>query len=274
MTRMAKSACYSVRSSPGVPSAQLKAACKPDGSSWTAMARDTSVAIDLSIEELRERIAQVGAPDEDVYAYVVRSVRPANGEFVQTGSAPNFQGGLITLCTCKHRMRATLSPEQWRQGVWVAGLTSWDKAFGKQQSLVYLMRVGEAYASQAELVQALRQSGRSEVVDAKDSTRHRLGDLMIPASDVLAGSDRFQPTAYTPPMVGHSHRRTAADRGWEDDVNYVGAGGEQSAMLAGDLNFSFMWTCPIVRRRRPGHTRPYRKWTLTSILDDLEAVQK
>lgn len=238
------------------------------------MASDTSVAVDLPIDQLRGRIAQAGSPDEDVYAYVVRSVRPANGEYVQTGSAPNFQGALITLCTCKHSMRATLSPEQWQQGVWVAGLTSWDKAFGKQQSLVYLMRVGEAYASQAELVQALRRSGRSGVVDAKDSTRHRLGDLVIPASDEVTGNDRYLHTAYVPPMVGHSHRRRAEDHGWEDDVNYVGAGGAQSAMLAGDLNFSFMWTRPIVRRRRPGPTRPYRKWTLTSLLDDLEAVQK
>lgn len=271
---MAKSTCYTVRSTPGVPTAPLKSVSKPDRSSGAAMASDTSVAVDLPIDQLRERIAQAGSPDEDVYAYVVRSVRPANGEYVQTGSAPNFQGALITLCTCKHSMRATLSPEQWQQGVWVAGLTSWDKAFGKQQSLVYLMRVGEAYASQAELVQELHRSGRSAVVEAKDSTQHRLGDLMIPATDTVAGTDRYLPAAYVPPMVGHSHRRRAEDRGWEDDVNYVGAGGAQSAMLAGDLNFSFMWTRPIVRRRRPGPTRPYRKWTLTSLLDDLEAVQK
>lgn len=231
-----------------------------------------SIATNLSIEELRTRIAQVGASDEDVYAYVVRSVRPANGEYVQTGSAPNFHGGLITLCTCKHSMRATLTSEQWQRGVWVAGLTSWDKAFGKQQSLVYLMRVGEAYASQAELVEALRQSGRSAVVDAKDSTQHRLGDLMIPASTDVTGNNRYSPAAYLPPIVGHSHRSSAEDTRWEYDVNYVGAGGGRAVMLAGDLNFSFVWTKPLVRRRRPGPTRPHRKWTLTSILDDLEAV--
>lgn len=270
---MARRACYSVRGTSEVPPAPLTAACKSDRPG-KMIASDASVAVDLAIEELRERIAQVGASDELVYAYVVRSVRPANGGYMQTGSAPNFQGGLITLCTCKHGMRATLSPEQWQQGIWVAGLTSWDKAFGKQQSLIYLMRVGEAYASQAELVDALHRSGRSAVVEAKDSTQHRLGDLMIPASDTVAGTDRHRPAAYVPPMVGHAHRRTAADRGWENDIDYVGAGGEQSAMLAGDLNFSFMWTRPIVRRRRPGHTRPYRKWTLTSLLDDLEAVPK
>lgn len=262
---MAKSACYTLRSTPGLSTAPLKSTCARDRSNGMAMDNVPSVATDLSIEELRRRISQVGASDEDVYAYVVRSVRPANGEYVQTGSAPNFQGGLITLCTCKHSMRATLTPEQWQQGVWVAGLTSWDQAFGKQQALVYLMRVGEAYASQAELVQALRQSGRSEVTDAKDSTQHRLGDLMIPVSDGATGNDRYLPAAYFPPMVGHSHRRTAEDAGWEDDVNYVGDGGRQSVTLAGDRNFSFVWTRPLVHRRRPGPTRPYRKWTLICI---------
>lgn len=271
---MAKSACYTLRSPPAPSPSTLKSTCGPNQSNGMEMQGVTSLATDLSIEELRRKIAQVGASDEDVYAYVVRSVRPVNGKYVQRGSAPNFQGGLITLCTCKHGMRATLTSEQWQRGVWVAGLTSWDQAFGKQQSLVYFMRVGEAYASQAELVQALHQSGRREVVDAKDSTRHGLGDLMIPASDVVAGNDRYLPAAYLPPMVGHSHRSTAEDTGWEDDVNYVGAGGGQSVMLVGDRNFSFVWTRPLVRRRRPGPTRPYRKWTLTSILDDLEAVQK
>lgn len=271
---MARSACYTLRSTTGLLTAPLQSTCGPNRSNTITMDDVAPIATDLSIGELRRCISQVGASDEDVYAYVVRSVRPANGEYAQTGSAPNFQGGLITLCTCKHRMRASLSPEQWQRGVWVAGLTSWDKAFSKQQSLVYLMRVGEAYASQAELVQALRRSGRSEVVDAKDSTRHRLGDLMIPVSDVVAGNDRYTPAAYMPPVVGHSHRRTAEDHGWEGDINYVGDGGEQSAMLAGDRDFSFMWTRPLVRRRQPGPIRHYRRWTLTTILDDLEAVQK
>jgi len=42
-----------------------------------------------------------------VYGYVLTTVKgDGSGGFVQTGSAPNFQGGLITLCTCKHWMRA------------------------------------------------------------------------------------------------------------------------------------------------------------------------
>ncbi|MGM3412089.1 hypothetical protein [Ralstonia holmesii] len=231
-------------------------------------------SLDQNIDALRLRIAEIGAPDEErVYAYVVRSVRPRGGQYAQTGSAPNFDGGLITLCTCKHRMRAGLLPEQWTKGVWVAGLTSWDKAFQKQQSLVFLMRVGEAYASQAALVYALRDSSRSAVVDAKAATRHPLGDLMIPASKSTL-ADPFSPSAYVKPLLGHAHREDDADTRWHNDVHYARGNGRQPAMLVGDERLSFAWTHPMIRRRRPGPIRHCLKWTLTELLDELEAASE
>jgi hypothetical protein len=41
------------------------------------------------------------------YSYVVTSVllNPETMCFEQTGSAPNFQGDVLSLCTCKHQMR-------------------------------------------------------------------------------------------------------------------------------------------------------------------------
>jgi hypothetical protein len=270
---MGKNDCYSLRRIAKPPTAPQAGNCVSSQSSGMIVDAAFSLSENLSTSALRRRIAQVGSTDEEVYAYVVRSVRPVNGEYEQRGSAPNFQGGLITLCTCKHSMRATLTSEQWQRGVWVAGLTSWDQAFEKQQSLVYLMRVGEAFNSQAELVQELRESGRSQVIDAKASTRHPLGDLMIPGTDRMSDSDKHSPAAYLPPMLKHAHRRTADDCGWENDVNYIGAGGRQSVMLVGDPQYSFIWTKPVVRRRAPAATRPYRRWTMTSLLDELEAVK-
>ncbi|UUZ77402.1 hypothetical protein LP414_09350 [Polaromonas sp. P1(28)-13] len=232
-----------------------------------------SLSKDCNIGALCTRIANVGPPDnERVYGYVVRSVRPNNGKYVQRGSAPNFEGGLITLCTCKHSMRASLSPDEWKKGVWVAGLTSWDLDFGKQQSLVYLMRVGEAYASQAGLVHELRHSGRSAIVEAKNSARHILGDLMTPAKASFSVADQFQASAYSIPILGHSHRQTEAGTEWQNDIDYLSRGGGRPAMLVGDVDYSFIWTRPMVRRRNPAHSRPYRKWTLSSFLDDIEAV--
>jgi hypothetical protein len=258
--------CYSSQNSP----APTKG-CRPNRTNQESP--DFSVAAkNLDVESLRHRIAAIGSTDVPVYGYVVRSVRPKNGEYVQRGSGPNFNGGLITLCTCKHSMRASLTPEQWQGGVWIAGLTSWDKEFNKQQSLVYLMRVGEAYASQVELFQEFNRSGRAAVIESKNSTKRPLGDLMIPARETVTGADRFSPDAYHIPMLGHAHRENESDIGWRDDIDYLGVGGRQAAMLVGDADFSFMWTQPIVRRRNPSHTRPYRIWTLTSFLDDLEAV--
>lgn len=64
-----------------------------------ARKRDSSLpALEHSIPgELRARA---------IYVYVITTVGNKGGQFVQMGSAPNFQGGCITLCTCKHKDRA------------------------------------------------------------------------------------------------------------------------------------------------------------------------
>ena len=87
----------------------------------------------LDIDELRERIAAAGSPDHmTVYGYVITTVELRDGLFDQTGSGPNFDGGLITLCTCKHDLRARMHTEEWLKNQWIAGFTSWDVRFGKQ----------------------------------------------------------------------------------------------------------------------------------------------
>lgn len=240
--------------------------------SAVSLLQNGEISVDIGIDQLRRRIGEVGNPDNElVYGYVIRTVRPLKGGFDQRGSGPNWQGGLVTLCTCKHGMRASLSTDEWLKGKWVAGLTGWSSAFGKQQSLVYLMRVGEACHSQAELVQQLRASGRESIVGAKDSFVHRLGDLMTPS---IAGIplDPHDPASYRTPVLGHAHRQSAEDDGWQDDIDYLGAGGRQAAMLAGDSRYSFVWTRAMVRRSRPGYTRPYRIWTLSNFLDDIEGA--
>jgi hypothetical protein len=64
--------------------------------------------------------SQIGKIQDRAYSYIVRTVKldHEGPTFEQHGSAPNFQGGVLTLCTCKHQMRATQSTEDW-QGVWV-----------------------------------------------------------------------------------------------------------------------------------------------------------
>jgi len=46
-----------------------------------------------------------------VYAYIVTTIKTTTDyQLIQEGSAPNFDGERITLCTCKHKDRATFRP--------------------------------------------------------------------------------------------------------------------------------------------------------------------
>src|SRR5262249_56622494 len=94
--------------------------------------------------------ARLGQLNDGAYSYVVRTVE-WNHEtvtFEQHGSAPNFQGDVLTLCTCKHQMRASRAAEDWR-GVWLAGFTSRTILDG-QHWLFYLARIQSAHESHAD----------------------------------------------------------------------------------------------------------------------------
>jgi len=91
--------------------------------------------------------------EQPVYAYIVTTIKTTNYQLVQNGSAPNFDGRRITLCTCKHKDRATFRPvkdqdDPWKN-VWVAGLTS--KTADPSRSLAYLMCVERSFLNQREL---------------------------------------------------------------------------------------------------------------------------
>ena len=82
------------------------------------------------------------------YSYVVRTVKLNQNtlSFEQHGSAPNFQGDVLTLCTCKHQMRSRLSAEEWQDDVWIAGFTS--RTIHDRQTLAVLScqgRVGPRF---------------------------------------------------------------------------------------------------------------------------------
>lgn len=234
-----------------------------------------SAAHNPSLDELAERLRVFGPLERQMcYSYVVRTVLLIGGEMVQTASAPNFDGGIITLCTCKRSMRTLWPAETWRDGIWVAGMSSSGIAFRKQQSLVYLMRVREAYSSHFELFQALQDSGRSAVISLKAATMNRRGDLMIPRSSQLPPSEHLLVSGYVPPMVGHSHRDSINETEWEKDVTYVSDKGVPAALLVGDPAFSFTWSKQMIRNTKPGALRPWRDWDLGTLMSNLEDFAK
>ena len=96
--------------------------------------------LNLSPETLLEKIEDF--KESTVYFYIVDTVEYEDGRLYQTGSGPNFQGDLVTLCSCKHWMRTSPEVESWR-GLWVAGYTS-SRDLGSNR-LFYLMRVSQAF---------------------------------------------------------------------------------------------------------------------------------
>ena len=172
----------------------------------------------------------------DVYAYVIATIGRDGERFVQYGSAPNWQGGVLTLCTCKHWMRSFGAPDDW-QGRWIAGFSGVRAGDGRN-ALVFLARVGAAYDSQATLWRSGVLGVRAR--DAKAATRYRHGDLFEPKS---ARSDPYRPRAYHTPCPEHDH---FPNRNWYGDIDYVGAGGHRPALLVGEVTETYLWDQPII----------------------------
>jgi putative DNA base modification enzyme with NMAD domain len=192
--------------------------------------------VNLDLGSFTQRI---GHTHGTVYCYVVATVRFADGRFVQTSTAPNFQGGLITLCTCKHQMRAGKPASEW-PGFWVAGVTGvaeGPQGLERGNYLVYLMRVQQAFSSHRDLWEWLAEHAPA-AARMKRTDKNPLGDVYVP---IQAVGDPYLPGAYLPPCPDHRHQPTA----WRQDIDYVGYG-HRPALLVGDPHESFLWSEPLI----------------------------
>lgn len=219
---------------------------------------------------LRKLSSSIGAAAEgaEVYAYVATSIALQDGELVQTGCGPNFAGDCITLCTCMHQMRAYKTPEQWQRGIyWIAGFTSRTREYGGCNWLVYLMKVGEAYASHYDLVEAFRRNGRTATLEAKFAHLHRRGDVFKPLEISSSRRDqRFVAARYRPPIKEHRH-----ENGYEHDIDYFWQGLRRPALLVGDVHQSYRWPWPTIRKSSKVQLpRGNPKYSLASFVDALE----
>jgi hypothetical protein len=207
--------------------------------------------INRTLSELSTRLAIY---QDKAYSYVVTSVQFKNEVFEQHGSAPNFQGGVLTLCTCKHQMRTRLDVGDWH-GNWVAGFSSRCLHDGKHW-LFYLMKVEEAYDSHSDLWNGQPESVRV----AKAAHRHFLGDVFIPKKTGLTGDSRFEPARYHRPRR-HAHISKKHPTGWHNDINYQHAdrAGRQPPLLVGKPSLTFIWNEPMLSLSHD-HCRDYSKW--------------
>ena len=207
--------------------------------------------LNLRPELLAERLASFGR--SIVYFYVVDTVEYHEGRLYQAGSGPNFQGDLLTLCSCKHWMRASLEPDAW-EGVWVAGYTgSTDLGSNK---LFYLMKVSQAFESHRELW--LSDSVACETKTAKASHLDKFGDIYKP--NKTTGRPYFH-LHYLPPCENHVHCELDD---WKKDIRYKSRNASRAALLAGDAEYSFLWDRPLIEspiKIRRGH----RKMTIADM---------
>lgn len=211
---------------------------------------------DLALADLHRRH---GKQDALAYCYVLRTIHNTGGIFEQRGSAPNWQGGLITLCTCKHHMR-TFSEFLTRRGTWIAGFCG-VKAGEGRCALVYLMKVAQTCESQYDLWRALSPDVRS--TKAVHLMGNALGDLYKPRRR-LQDEERFDPNNFIPPCDDHSHMK---HQEWHKDIDYEYRG-RRPSLLVGDPAHSYLWKHP--RLYFEGNIgRGQRKLALAELLSHL-----
>jgi hypothetical protein len=189
------------------------------------------------------------------YSYVVSTVTLNHAtNFEQTGSAPNFQGDVLTLCTCKHQMRSRLSIQEWEDDVWLAGFTSRTIHDGRHW-LFFLAKVETAYESHSDLWNDVDAVYRRE----KAAHLHYLGDLFKPTTPKPTGHSRFSPSRYLMPS-DHAHRQYPSDEGWKNDIHYWNASIRHPPLLVTGQRLTFLWEEPMIYFARKKHCRDYHKW--------------
>jgi hypothetical protein len=199
------------------------------------------------------------------YSYVVRTVSLNEAtNFDQSGSAPNFQGDVLTLCTCKHQMRSRLSVQEWEDDVWLAGFTSRTIHDGRHW-LFFLAKVETAYESHSDLWNDVDADYRRE----KAAHLNYLGDLFKPTRPKPIGLARFSAGRYLMPSA-HAHRRYPGDDGWKHDINYRHAVTSNHApLLVADPRLTFLWEEPMIYFASKKHCRDYHTWSSLQELMDM-----
>lgn len=179
---------------------------------------------------------------QPVYSYVVTTIQTLPGSHLQqTGSAPNFAGARITLCTCKHKDRATFCPsgdyaKPWND-VWVAGLTRISS--NPPWAVAYLMLVEEVFPDHYTIWSHLSRSCRN----AKSASASPIGDIYEPK--LGASANPHSPANYKTPVIGHVHAQPKDPLYWHGDIEMwtskTQPHGRSHHLLLGDPEWSYQW---------------------------------
>lgn len=213
--------------------------------------------MDYNSKQLHKKIKDY--LDEPVYYYIIKSVALENNKFVQKGSGPNFEGGVITLCTCKHYMRTFSKIDQ---GIWIAGITSKNIGSKFENYIFYFARIKRTFNSQYELWKYFKKND-SNTIQVKSSVNNPLGDIYIPKNKSI--HDEYNPNEYNNPIKGHSHQNT-----WSDDIKVRYK--KPSKLLVFDPELSFVWNNPIVKLKPHKLTQGQRRKNTISEFLKMEVI--
>ncbi len=220
-----------------------------------ALAHNLDTSLDQLWQRLRDELAN------KVYAYVMTSVETHEAVFYQRGCGPNFQGDLLTLCSCMNQMRALEGIEP---GIWISGFTD-VHATTKGNGLFYLTKIADTAVSQYQLWKKLPPEVRIE----KAAHLSMFGDVFEPVVELERPDDpvAFSFSSYRPPISGHVHAKPTNPNRWHKDIDYVHWNSKRrQRFIIGDPDKTFIWTRPLICFRQPPHPR-YKCREIQEFLD-------
>jgi len=112
--------------------------CEPEEEIYQDWSKAYDLKRNLSLDDLikemekyKEQKSTNNCCDEIVYVYIVATATVINNQIFQTGTAPNFEGGLITLTNCKHWMRCSKELKDYLKAnkLWIAGVTTTNREY-------------------------------------------------------------------------------------------------------------------------------------------------
>jgi len=181
----------------------------------------------------------------EIYSYVLSSIKYENGYFKQYGCAPNFNGKYVTLTTCKHYMRSFREPQDWKN-VWIAGFGHLNNE-SKKNFLFYLMQIKIAFISFIELWNFLDSD--KETQNIKNSRFHPYGDVFEPKKDSRVNDEKEAKDKsfefYHMPIDSHKHKDK--HESWKKDIyKYYMNLKRRPALLVGNEDNTFYWSKPLI----------------------------
>lgn len=195
----------------------------------------------LNFHDLKDKLKN--SLNDLIYLYVLTTTSYQKNKLTQKGSAPNLEGGIITLCTCKHRMRTY--PDV-TKGVWIAGITNkytGPNSKNEQRAgnlLFYLFKIDKYFESQYDLYNYLKNK-ESEAFKKKSAEQNTFGDLYTPLRNI---SEKHNPENYIPVNEDHVHFR---DEIWKYDIEKYNNKNHKLLLGHRGRENNFVWDEPKIR---------------------------